>query len=99
MEQFENELLENGITERTQDRMNQIQHQLMKLENASLKQGEKKERESNTNEKDFSAPILTKPAHLKPNSREIEILNRQALPLRPSYQNRVKEYFDHGNKL
>lgn len=99
MEQFENELLENGITKRTENRMNQIQHQLLKLENAAMKQGEKKERESNTNNKDFSAPILTKPELLDPKSNEIEILNRQALPLRPDYQIKVKEYFGNGNQL
>ncbi len=99
MEQFENELLENGITERTENRINQIQHQLLKLENAALKQGEKKERESDTNKRDYSAPILTKPELLVPKNNEIEILNRQALPLRPDYQNKVKEYFGNGNQL
>ncbi|MEO0571725.1 MAG: hypothetical protein AAF039_08470 [Bacteroidota bacterium] len=99
MEQFENELLENGITERTERRMNQIQHQLLKLENAALKQGEKKERESNTNKRDYGAPILTKPELLNPKNNELEILNRQALPLRPDYQNKVKEYFGNGNQL
>jgi hypothetical protein len=99
MEQFENELLENGITKRTTDGMNRIQHQLLKLENAALKQGRKKERESNTSLKDFSTPILTKPELLVPNVNEIEILNRQALPLRPDYQNKVKEYFGNGNQL
>ena len=99
MEQFEDALLENGITERTVNRMNQIQHQLLKLENAALKQGEKKERESNTNKKDYSAPILTKPELLSPRNNEIEILYRQALPLRPDFQNKVKEYFGNGNPL
>ena len=99
MEQFENELLENGITKRTENRMNHIQHQLLKLENASLKQGRKKERESNTNKRDYSTPILTKPELLDQRSNEVEILNRQALPLRPDYQNRVKEYFGNGNQL
>ena len=99
MEQFEDALLENGITERTVNRMNQIQHQLLKLENAALKQGEKKERESNTNKKDYSTPILTKPELLVPKNNEIEILNRQALPLRPDFQNKVKEYFGNGNPL
>ena len=99
MEQFENELLENGITKRTENRMNQIQHQLLKLENAALKQGQKKDRESNTNNKDFSTPILTKPELLNSKSNEMEILNRQALPLRPEYQNKVKEYFGNGNQL
>ena len=64
MEQFENELLENGITERTLNRMNQIQHQLMKLENAALRQGKKKERESKTNKEVYESPILTRPESL-----------------------------------
>ena len=99
MEQFENELLENGITKRTENRINQIQHQLLKLENAALKQGEKKERESNTNQKNYATPNLTKPELLDPKNNEIEILNRQALPLRPDYQNKVKEYFGNGNQV
>ena len=65
MENFENDLLENGITQRTVNKMNTIQHQLLKLENAALKQGERKERESKTNRIQFQNPILTKPALLK----------------------------------
>ena len=99
MEQFENELLENGITERTLNRMNQIQHQLMKLENAALRQGKKKERESKTNKEVYESPILTRPESLHLSSDELEILNRQALPLRPDYQNKVKVYFGSGNQL
>ena len=99
MEQFENELLENGITERTLNRMNQIQHELMKLENAALRQGKKKERESKTNKEVYESPILTRPESLHLSSDELEILNRQALPLRPDYQNKVKVYFGSGNQL
>lgn len=93
MENFENDLLENGITQRTVNKMNTIQHQLLKLENAALKQGERKERESKTNSTQFQSPITTKPDLLKNKSNTIEILNRQALPLRQNYKNRVKTYF------
>ncbi|WP_289645282.1 hypothetical protein [Maribacter aestuarii] len=93
MEDFENDLLENGITQRTVNKMNTIQYELLKLENAALKQGKKQERESNSNEKDFSNPITTKPSLLDNYRNEIEILNRQALPLRQNFQNKVKEYF------
>ncbi|WP_350289534.1 hypothetical protein [uncultured Croceitalea sp.] len=93
MENFENDLLENGITQRTVNKMNTIQHQLLKLENAALKQGERKERESKTNSTQFQNPITTKPDLLKNKSNTIEILNRQALPLRQNYKNRVKTYF------
>ncbi|MBC6997579.1 hypothetical protein [Cytophaga sp. FL35] len=93
METFENDLLENGITTRNLDRINQIQHQLLKLENADLKQGNKSERESNTGRESFVNPIISKPSFLDNYNNDIEILNRQALPLRQNYQNKVKEYF------
>lgn len=93
MEDFQNDLLENGITQRTSSKANIIQYELLKLENASLKQGKKTERESNSNKKDFTNPITTKPSLLDNYRNEIEILNRQALPLRQNFQNKVKEYF------
>ncbi|WP_350286737.1 hypothetical protein [uncultured Croceitalea sp.] len=93
MESFENDLLENGVTQRTTNRINRIQHQLLKLENAELKQGEKSERESESNKRNFQNPILTKPDLLKGKTNSVEILNRQALPLRRNYQSKVKSYF------
>lgn len=93
MEDFQNDLLENGITQRTLNKANTIQYELLKLENAALKQGKKEERESNTNQQDFSNPITTKPSLLENYRNEVEILNRQALPLRQNFQNKVKEYF------
>jgi hypothetical protein len=65
----------------------------LKLENAALKQGKKQERESNTNKSTFQNPITTKPSLLDNYRNETEILNRQSLPLRQNFQNRVKEYF------
>ena len=93
MEDFENDLLENGVTQRTRNKINNIAYELLKLENATLKKGKKAERESNTNENSFQNPIFTKPSALDNYQNEIEILNRQALPLRQNFQNKVKEYF------
>ncbi len=93
MEDFENDLLENGITQRTIAKVNTIQYELLKLENATMKQGKKPERESSTNRKSFSNPITTKPELLKNYRNEVEILNRQALPLRPNFKEKVKNYF------
>ena len=95
MEDFENDLLENGITNRTRSKANNIQHQLMKLENASLEQAQKKERESKSNLKQYSNPITTKPELLERYQNDVEILNRQALPLRKNYERKVKVYFDN----
>lgn len=93
MEDFENDLLRSGITERTIDKANTLEYELLKLENAALKQGKKEERESNVNRDGFQNPILTKPVIFENNTDEIEILNRQVLPLRGNFQIRVREYF------
>ncbi len=95
MEDFEEDLLENGITNRSVSKANNIQHQLIKLENASMEQGEKKERESETNENRFTNPITTRPDLLKEYQNDIEILNRQALPLRRNFEKKVKVYFNN----
>lgn len=93
MEDFENDLIENGVTQRGLNKINNIQYELLKLENAAMKQGKKPERESNTNANKFNNPITTKPSLLEDYRNEIEILNRQALPLRQNFQLKVKEYF------
>jgi len=95
MEDFENDLLENGITERNRTKVNNIQHQLMKLENAAMEQGMKEQRESTGNKIDYNNPIITKPELLKDKQNDIEILNRQALPLRQNFEKKVKVYFDN----
>lgn len=93
MEDFQNDLLENGITQRTMAKVNNIQHQLLKLEDATLEQGQEQQRESQSNVQDFTNPIISRPSQLQESRQGIEILNRQALPLRRKYEERVKEYF------
>jgi hypothetical protein len=97
MEEFENELLENGITQHGLNKLNTIQYELLKLEKAAMKQGKKPERESSTNKDRFSNPIRTKPSLLEDYRNDVEILNRQALPLRQNFQNKVKEYFESND--
>jgi hypothetical protein len=77
--------------------MNFIEHQLLKLENASLKQGKKSERESESNTRTYNNPVMTMPGFLENYKNEIEILNRQALPLRQNYQERVRYYFKNDD--
>jgi len=93
MEDFENDLLESGVTRRTMNKINNIQHQLLKLKNAALEQGKREERESNTSENRFRNPVTTRPLILEDYRDEIEILNRQALPLQQIFQDKVKDYF------
>lgn len=93
MEQFENDLIENGVTRRTIEKANRIQQQLLKLENATLKQGELKERESTRNEIEYSNPIMAKPVGINVDKNNVEILYRQALPLQKIYKDKVQKYF------
>ncbi|WP_445383577.1 hypothetical protein [Robiginitalea sp. IMCC43444] len=97
MEQFENELLRNGITNNTVRRLNRIQQQLMKLENAAMEQGEESRRKSNTNKKTFTGPLTTPPEVFRKQLIDVELLNRQVLPLRRIYKRKVKEYFKEND--
>lgn len=97
MEEFQNELLENGITEETMNRMNTINYELLKLEHAAMEQGEREERKSTTATDNFQNPLLTVPEIFRNYENEVEILNRQALPLRQNFRTRVKEYFKNDD--
>ena len=93
MEDFQNDLLRNGVTQQTINKMNNINREMLKLDNAAIKQGKSKERESKSNGNFFENPILTRPSILDNYRNDVEILNRQALPLQQNFQIRVKEYF------
>ncbi len=97
MEEFENELIENGITNRSKSKLNTITYELIKLKDAALKQGKMSERESTTNMQTYDAPNTDRPASLEKYQIHTEILNYQALPLQPGYQNKVKEYFENND--
>lgn len=93
MEDFQNDLLRSGVTQQTINKMNNINREMLKLDNAAIKQGKSKERESKSNVNFFENPILTRPSILDNYRNDVEILNRQALPLQQNFQIRVKEYF------
>lgn len=97
MQQFQEDLLENGVTKRTNDRLNAIQYQLLKLKDAEVKQGKLKERESQSAVRTYTNPLLLKYRSDTDNQSQLEILNRQALPLRRNYQKRVQRYFNRND--
>ena len=99
MERFENDLLQNGVTQQSEQRLTQIREQLMRLKNAALQQGESQERQSRSNQEEFAAPILTRPESFENQGEDVEILNRQALPLRLLYKNKVKRYFNEDDRV
>ncbi len=97
MEEIELDLINKGFTNQTLQKMMQLQHQLLKLENATFQQGEDDKRKSETNREEFNNSINNKIPAIKKYFNTTEILNRQTLPLQPVYKKKVQEYFKQSN--
>lgn len=93
MEQIELDLLNKGFTNQTLQKMMNLQHQLLKLENATFQQGQDNKRQSKTNRENFENNTNSQIPKAKEYFNTIEILNRQTLPLQPVYKKKVQEYF------
>ncbi|WP_417195767.1 DUF4175 family protein [Bizionia sp.] len=97
MEDVEMDLLIKGFTNQTLQKMMNLQHQLLKMENATMEQGEDTKRKANTNREEFQNNTNTQIPTAKQYFNTIEILNRQSLPLQPVYKKKVQEYFKKAN--
>ncbi len=97
MEQVEQELLEKGFDQNTLSKMIDLKHELLKLEDATLEQGEEEKRESKTNQIQYENQIKQQLEKAKQYFNTTEILNRQVLPLRQNYKQKVQEYFKKDN--
>ncbi|WMI66660.1 DUF4175 family protein [Aestuariibaculum sp. YM273] len=97
MERVEMELLNKGFTNQTLQRMMNLKHQLLKLENATLQQGENNKRESESNNKTFQNTSNNPLPNAKQYFNTTEILNKQTLPLQPDYKKKVQVYFKQNN--
>ena len=93
MEGVELDLINKGFTNQTLSKMMNLQHQLLKLENATFKQGQDTKRKANTNKKDFNNTTNNQIPKAKEYFNTIEILNKQTLPLQPVYKEKVQDYF------
>lgn len=93
MEQIELELLNKGFTRFTLQKMQQLKHQLLKLENASFQQGKDEKRESKTNQENYKNTVEDLNKKVREYFNNTEILNKQSLPLQPEYKKKVKDYF------
>ncbi len=60
MEDIELDLLNTGFTNQTLQKMMDLQHQLLKLENATFMQGQDTKRKSETNKEEFNQIIRVK---------------------------------------
>lgn len=89
----EKQIINKGFKNEVLQKVLNIQYEMLKLEKALQQQGEDNKRQSETNTKDFQNNATVLPASLQQYLNSIEILNRQSLPLRPQYQQRVQQYF------
>lgn len=94
MKDIEKQLINKGFKNETLQKMLNLKHELLKLENAIQQQGQDEKRKSNTSDDKFSNNASTLPKELQDYIKSIEILNRQSLPLQKNYDQKVKEYFN-----
>jgi hypothetical protein len=97
MEEIELDLLNKGFTNQTLQKMMELKHQLLKLENATFEQGEDNKRESKTNTGDYNNNSNNQIPTAKQYFNTTEILNRQTLPLQQVYKKKVQAYFKQTN--
>ncbi len=93
MEEVEMDLINKGFTNQTLQKMMDVQHRLLRLENATFLQEEDNRRKSETNRKNHPGSSVDQIEKAKAYFNTTEILNRQALPLRHVYKKKVQEYF------
>ncbi|WP_417236836.1 DUF4175 family protein [Bizionia paragorgiae] len=93
MENVELDLINKGFTNQTLSKMMNLQHQLLKLENATFQQGQDTKRKADTNTKTFQNTTQNQIPKAKEYFNSIEILNKQTLPLQPIYKEKVQNYF------
>lgn len=97
MEGIEQQLLDKGFNQNTLQQMLNLKYELLKLDKAALEQGQENKRESRTNRKVFRNETTLSPEEIKKYFNTTEILNREALPLRQDYKNKVQDYFKTAN--
>lgn len=97
MEDIEMDLLNKGFTNQTLQKMMDLQHRLLKMDNASFLQDEDNKRKAESNKKQYQNDSHNQIPTAKEYFNTTEILNRQALPLHQVYKRKVQEYFKKSN--
>lgn len=94
MKQSEKQLLNKGFKNENLQRILNIQQELLKLNNAMQQQGQDTKRQSETSKAEFTNRSNALPSSLLEYLNSVEILNRQSLPLRSNFNQKVQEYFN-----
>jgi len=94
MKQIEKQLLNKGFKNENLQRILNVKQELLKLNTAIQQQGQENKRQAETNKKEFTNQSKPLPSALLDYLNSVEILNRQSLPLRTNFNQRVQEYFN-----
>ena len=98
MQELENEILEKGFNVGSLNKMQNLNYQLLKLDKATLEQGEENKRKANTNTIESQKKKIKEIIFKKQFYNQTEILNRQSLPLQQNYKKKVRAYFSDTKK-
>ena len=93
MQDIEKQLLNKRFDNTVLQKMQNLKHELLKLDSAIKQQGDDDKREATTNLKEFNTSAKPLDSKLQEYLNSIEILNRDALPLQPVYNQKVQQYF------
>lgn len=95
MEALEKLLLEKGITKQSLEKMQKLEHELLKLEKATFDQHRDSKRKSDFNKNEFIHKNIESLQFDQLFLNEDEILIRKNFDFKPLYQNKTKEYFQN----
>jgi hypothetical protein len=93
MKALEKQLLNKGFRNETLQKSLNLKQELLKLKTALQEQGQDTKRQSEVNKKEFNNQASALPRTLTDYLNSIEILNRQSLPLRSNFNQKVQKYF------
>jgi hypothetical protein len=99
MRQIEKQLLNKGFNNDVLQNIFNLKYELLKLDKAVQQQGEEKKRQSETNKKEFINSTNALPKRLQDYLNSVEILNRQTLPFRSNFSQKVQEYFKRNDQF
>ncbi len=93
MKKLERNLLRKGFSKELHNQFKNLNHELLKLQDALKEQGEDDKRQGNSNKENFTSKDTQIPLSVLDYIKGTEILQKNSLPLQPKYENLVKEYF------
>lgn len=95
LDQLEQDMLMQGFSSDVLKQMDNVKHQLLKLDKAAQKQGQDSKREATTNYKNYQNKAqMSDEDKTKEYFESFELLNRQQLPLQTKYKQLINSYFN-----